>query len=148
MPGTLSCAPTRRTPCWPLCREGYPNLVIWAVTGFSYKITTLLIISTVTTSCCASGQRQDYAGGVIAGTKWELPTSSCLITWWWNLSCGRRTRSAPRRSVPIPLQSHARLPAVVIVAQAHGLTRCLLLWDHQPHSTSFNKPCQGGLRHL
>lgn len=34
----------------------------------------------IATSCCTCGQRQGHAGGIIAGTKQELPIGSCVIT--------------------------------------------------------------------
>lgn len=64
-------------------------LAIQARIQFSYKKTTLLTKAVRSrTSCCPFGQRQGQAGGVITGTKRELPAGSCCSE-LAELSCGQ-----------------------------------------------------------
>lgn len=198
MPGTRSCVPT----CKHIMQIP-PSLITWAVTGFPYKITTLLIIFTVE-------QKGHLHHNFLLHfwTKarpcwrcscWHQVGAACRLLWYnqlskivpqpWGIpawghgahtgssmmlvlqsgsrfphtpvsyrsrpgqqhSCSTvalQTCSVPWRCVPIILPSYTGLTAVVMMAQAYGLICCLLLWGHHCHSTSFNKLCQGVLRHL
>lgn len=76
--GTPSCEAPNSNECAQWHTKGYSILVIWDITGFSYKKPTLLIISTVKQKGCSCENlcfqiRQGHTGGIISGTKSEIP---------------------------------------------------------------------------
>lgn len=89
MPGTPSCTPThpseRVTPVWSF--ELLQDFLTRKQLCSSLPSNREDVCTKA--SCRTFGQRQGHAGGVIAGTRWELPVGSCITTGWRSLSCGR-----------------------------------------------------------
>jgi len=126
------------TPCRtdPFHGEKLSLLVLWAVTYFPHKRTTLFPKDVVMrTSCCSVRYRQGQVGGIITSTWRELPAASAVPVSWLSSSC----------SQGIYATQHSPEGHTVWVAQYSAVHLCLLKVSCYMHHYLLNvehSPCQ------
>lgn len=104
-----------------LSMEEYPFfLVIWAITWFSYKKTTLLMLSKkprLTWELLAALLlRQCHTAGINAGTKWEPPAGSQR-----NVQLSRITASHPFSHIQLTFPKTLELQIMEIIEVSQAL---------------------------